>query len=164
MFRLRASSENIRRVAGDVLRRSTCPRIRDRHLDNVLLDASSAKLWDVDWGVCFDAGHRLRVPEKVPFRLTPCVARPLGPEGASRSGVFVESARQLASQLAGDAANRWRNYLLYVVATRDAVALATRGARADQKQGARRRGQTTRCLSVGSQDCGRTGVRSERTL
>ena len=72
-------------------------------MDNVLLDAGSAKLWDVDWGVCFDAGHRLRVPEKVPFRLTPCVARPLGPEGASRSGVFVESAQKLACQLSGDA-------------------------------------------------------------
>ena len=47
----------------------------DRHLDNVLLDASSAKLWDVDWGVCFDAGHRLAC-RKVLFRLTPVLHDP----------------------------------------------------------------------------------------
>ena len=75
----------------------------DRHLDNVLLDPSAGKLIDVDWGVCFDAGRRLRVPEKVPFRLTPCVARPLGPEGPRRNGVFLERAKKLASLLSGDA-------------------------------------------------------------
>ena len=51
----------------------------DRHLENVLLDARDGTLVDVDWGVCFDLGSKLRVPERVPFRLTRCVAAALGP-------------------------------------------------------------------------------------
>lgn len=35
----------------------------------------------IDFNVCFDKGRRLRVPECVPFRLTPNVAGALGTLG-----------------------------------------------------------------------------------
>jgi PI-3-kinase-related kinase SMG-1 len=42
----------------------------DRHLDNILLDRSG-ELMHIDFSVCLDKGAGLRVPEVVPFRLTP---------------------------------------------------------------------------------------------
>lgn len=36
----------------------------------------------VDSSVCFDQGAALRVPEVVPFRLTPMLSAALGPLGA----------------------------------------------------------------------------------
>ncbi|KAJ1461544.1 kinase-like domain-containing protein, partial [Pelagophyceae sp. CCMP2097] len=64
----------------------------DRHLENVLFEARRCVLVDVDWGVCFDGGARLRVPELVPFRLTQCVANALGP-ARTDAAEFRESAR-----------------------------------------------------------------------
>ena len=58
----------------------------DRHLDNVLLDLRSAELVHIDYSVCFDKGARLRVPELVPFRLTPCLTAALGVTGVE--GLF----------------------------------------------------------------------------
>ena len=43
----------------------------DRHLDNILLDAKSCEVIHIDFNVLFDQGRNLRVPEIVPFRLTP---------------------------------------------------------------------------------------------
>jgi PI-3-kinase-related kinase SMG-1 len=45
--------------------------IGDRHLDNLLLDRGSGELVHIDFSVCLDKGAALRVPEVVPFRLTP---------------------------------------------------------------------------------------------
>lgn len=42
----------------------------DRHLDNVLVDLSTGEVVHIDYNVCFEKGKTLRVPEKVPFRLT----------------------------------------------------------------------------------------------
>lgn len=42
----------------------------DRHLDNILLDSSSSEVIHVDYNVCFEKGLKLKVPEKVAFRLT----------------------------------------------------------------------------------------------
>ncbi|KAJ1984022.1 hypothetical protein H4R34_000930 [Dimargaris verticillata] len=50
----------------------------DRHLDNILLHAHSGAVVHVDFSVCFDQGRRLKVPETVPFRLTPNFVRALG--------------------------------------------------------------------------------------
>ncbi|KAL1475739.1 hypothetical protein MTO96_037065, partial [Rhipicephalus appendiculatus] len=43
----------------------------DRHLDNMLLDLRTGEVVHIDYNVCFEKGKNLRVPEKVPFRMTP---------------------------------------------------------------------------------------------
>lgn len=53
----------------------------DRHLDNVLIDLESGDLVHIDYNVCFEKGKTLRVPEKVPFRLTPNIQEALGVTG-----------------------------------------------------------------------------------
>ncbi len=35
----------------------------------------------IDYSVCFEKGRKLRVPERVPFRLTQNLERSLGPTG-----------------------------------------------------------------------------------
>ncbi len=54
----------------------------DRHLGNLLLDARSGALVHIDFGVLFERGRRLRVPELVPFRLTQTLRGALGVAGA----------------------------------------------------------------------------------
>ncbi|CAG9824418.1 unnamed protein product [Phaedon cochleariae] len=58
----------------------------DRHLDNVLVDLSSGDVVHIDYNVCFEKGKTLRVPEKVPFRLTPNIKDALGVTGVE--GIF----------------------------------------------------------------------------
>eukprot|EP00918_Siedleckia_nematoides_P048113 GHVU01105373.1.p1 GENE.GHVU01105373.1~~GHVU01105373.1.p1 ORF type:complete len:1280 (+),score=283.51 GHVU01105373.1:560-3841(+) len=50
----------------------------DRHNNNILIDMKSAELVHIDFGVAFESGKRLCVPERVPFRLTRDVVRGLG--------------------------------------------------------------------------------------
>ncbi|CAE8617738.1 unnamed protein product [Polarella glacialis] len=61
----------------------------DRHLDNLLLDLVTGEVVHVDYSICFDRGQRLRVPERVPFRLTRCMVAALGPLGLG--GLFVQT-------------------------------------------------------------------------
>ncbi|KAJ8915770.1 hypothetical protein NQ315_004582 [Exocentrus adspersus] len=62
----------------------------DRHLDNVLVDLTSGDVVHIDYNVCFEKGKTLRVPEKVPFRLTPNIREALGVTGVEHwfSGIF----------------------------------------------------------------------------
>ncbi|CAH1638475.1 unnamed protein product [Spodoptera littoralis] len=53
----------------------------DRHLDNVLVDLTSGEVVHIDYNVCFEKGKTLRVPEKVPFRMTPNLVTALGVTG-----------------------------------------------------------------------------------
>lgn len=53
----------------------------DRHLDNVLVDLNSGEVVHIDYNVCFEKGKTLRVPEKVPFRMTPNIKAALGVTG-----------------------------------------------------------------------------------
>jgi len=53
----------------------------DRHLDNILLCVNSGDVVHIDHNVCFDKGRRLKVPEVVPFRLTPMLQDALGLTG-----------------------------------------------------------------------------------
>lgn len=53
----------------------------DRHLDNILLCVNSGDVVHIDYNVCFDKGRRLKVPEVVPFRLTPMLQDALGLTG-----------------------------------------------------------------------------------
>ncbi|UYV62498.1 SMG1 [Cordylochernes scorpioides] len=58
----------------------------DRHLDNVLVDLSTGEVIHIDYNVCFEKGKNLRVPEKVPFRMTPNIETALGLTGVE--GIF----------------------------------------------------------------------------
>ncbi|KAJ1902440.1 hypothetical protein LPJ66_000051 [Kickxella alabastrina] len=44
--------------------------IGDRHLQNILIDQTTAELVHIDLGIAFDLGKLLPIPELVPFRLT----------------------------------------------------------------------------------------------
>ena len=53
----------------------------DRHLDNILVDLTKGEVIHIDYNVCFDKGRSLRVPEKVPFRMTQNIENALGVTG-----------------------------------------------------------------------------------
>ena len=47
-------------------------------MDNILVDFGSGEVVHIDYGVCFDKGKTLKVPETVPFRLTNSLLAALG--------------------------------------------------------------------------------------
>ncbi|RWS12933.1 Serine/threonine-protein kinase SMG1-like protein [Dinothrombium tinctorium] len=53
----------------------------DRHLDNVLVDLSTGEVIHIDYNVCFEKGRTLRVPERVPCRLTNNIVNAFGLTG-----------------------------------------------------------------------------------
>lgn len=57
----------------------------DRHLDNVLIKLSTGEILHIDYSVCFEKGKTLRVPEKVPFRMTQNLKDALGLVGTEVS-------------------------------------------------------------------------------
>lgn len=61
----------------------------DRHLDNVLIDLNTGEVVHIDYNVCFEDGKTLRVPEKVPFRMTPNLERCLGVTGVEVSVLAI---------------------------------------------------------------------------
>ncbi|KPJ20434.1 Serine/threonine-protein kinase SMG1 [Papilio machaon] len=61
----------------------------DRHLDNVLVDLTSGEVVHIDYNVCFEKGKTLRVPEKVPFRMTPNLVAALGVTGVEVSFILL---------------------------------------------------------------------------
>ncbi|KAK6170598.1 hypothetical protein SNE40_018955 [Patella caerulea] len=63
----------------------------DRHLDNVLVDLATGEVVHIDYNVCFEKGKGLRVPERVPFRMTPNIETALGLTG-------VEGTFRIASE------------------------------------------------------------------
>lgn len=66
----------------------------DRHLDNVLVDLNTGEVVHIDYNVCFEKGKTLRVPEKVPFRMTPNIKTALGVTGVEvRTGEQKEEKR-----------------------------------------------------------------------
>ncbi|CAN8005347.1 unnamed protein product [Ixodes hexagonus] len=69
----------------------------DRHLDNVLLDLRSGEVVHIDYNVCFEKGKNLRVPEKVPFRMTPNIKAALGVTGVE--GQFRLACEQVLKVL-----------------------------------------------------------------
>jgi uncharacterized protein YoxC len=62
--------------------------IGDRHLDNILVHAPTGGLFHVDFGILFDRGKSLAVPETVPFRLTQSMVYAAGPTGVLPNGWF----------------------------------------------------------------------------
>lgn len=65
----------------------------DRHLDNILLEASTGDVIHIDYNICFEAGLRLHTPERVPFRLSPNIVTALGVLGLR--GTFQISAQHV---------------------------------------------------------------------
>ncbi|WVQ63855.1 uncharacterized protein L199_002011 [Kwoniella botswanensis] len=53
----------------------------DRHCSNILIDQVTGELVHIDFGIVFEDGRKLRIPEKVPFRLTNDIVDGLGITG-----------------------------------------------------------------------------------
>lgn len=66
--------------------------IGDRHTKNILINTRSGELVHIDFGIVFEQGHILPVPETVPFRLTRDVVDGMGPLGTE--GVFTAAAEE----------------------------------------------------------------------
>uniref|UniRef100_A0A1A9WAZ4 non-specific serine/threonine protein kinase n=1 Tax=Glossina brevipalpis TaxID=37001 RepID=A0A1A9WAZ4_9MUSC len=77
----------------------------DRHLDNVLIKLSTGEIVHIDYNVCFEKGKTLRIPEKVPFRLTPNLVDALGLTG-------IEGAYRLSCEYVLKTLRRERETLL----------------------------------------------------
>ena len=58
----------------------------DRHLDNLLVDFKRGEIIHIDYNVCFEKGAKLRIPEKVPCRLTQNMVNVFGVTGTD--GLF----------------------------------------------------------------------------
>eukprot|EP01060_Flectonema_neradi_P006025 TRINITY_DN14027_c0_g1_i1.p1 TRINITY_DN14027_c0_g1~~TRINITY_DN14027_c0_g1_i1.p1 ORF type:complete len:3041 (+),score=553.21 TRINITY_DN14027_c0_g1_i1:116-9238(+) len=69
----------------------------DRHLDNILMDLDSGEIVHIDYNICFEKGLQLRVPEVVPFRLTPVLQDALGIQGVG--GTFSHVCEDTLSVL-----------------------------------------------------------------
>ncbi|KAL7420991.1 Serine/threonine-protein kinase tel1 [Cryptotrichosporon argae] len=63
----------------------------DRHCSNILIDTLSGEYVHIDFGIVFEEGRRLRVPEKVPFRLTNDTVDGLGITGVD--GAFRQCSQ-----------------------------------------------------------------------
>lgn len=64
----------------------------DRHGSNILLDAETGEMVHIDLGIAFDQGKLLKVPERVPFRMTADVVDAMGAAGTQ--GVFQRCAEE----------------------------------------------------------------------
>ena len=69
----------------------------DRHLDNVLIDLATGEVVHIDYNVCFEKGSSLRIPEKVPFRLTQNLEAALGVTGVE--GTFRVACEHVMQRL-----------------------------------------------------------------
>ena len=53
----------------------------DRHMENILVDATTGDTVHVDFNCLFDRGRTFEVPEQVPFRLTHNIVDGMGVMG-----------------------------------------------------------------------------------
>ena len=83
----------------------------DRHLENILVNATTGSVMHVDFGCLFDHGLNLETPEKVPFRLTQNLLQTMGPCGGV-DGVFRRVCELTLEQL-----RHHREALLNVLST-----------------------------------------------
>lgn len=63
--------------------------IGDRHVNNILIDKSTAEVIHIDFGIALERGKLLPTPEKVPFRLTRDLVAAMGCFGVD--GLFRTS-------------------------------------------------------------------------
>ena len=71
----------------------------DRHLDNLLVDFQKGEIIHIDYNVCFEKGAKLRIPERVPCRLTQNIVNLFGPTGVE--GLFRLSCEKTLEILRG---------------------------------------------------------------
>lgn len=71
--------------------------IGDRHMSNILVHHITGEVIHIDFGIVFEQGKRLRIPEIVPFRLTRNVVDGMGPIGIE--GTFTKAAEDTLSVL-----------------------------------------------------------------
>ncbi|KDN53350.1 hypothetical protein K437DRAFT_241928 [Tilletiaria anomala UBC 951] len=64
----------------------------DRHLSNILIDVANGELVHIDFGIAFDQGKLLPIPELVPFRLTRDIVDGMGMPGID--GAFRQCCQQ----------------------------------------------------------------------
>lgn len=64
----------------------------DRHVQNILIDESTAEVIHIDFGIAFEQGKNLPTPETVPFRLSRDIVAPMGISGVD--GVFRKSCER----------------------------------------------------------------------
>ena len=69
----------------------------DRHLDNLLVDFQTGEIIHIDYNVCFEKGTKLRIPERVPCRLTQNIVKVFGFSGVD--GVFRHSCEHTLETL-----------------------------------------------------------------
>ena len=72
----------------------------DRHLDNVLIDLSSGQVVHIDYNISFEKGKNLRIPERVPCRLTQNIVSVFGVSGVD--GLFRQSCEHTLKVLIND--------------------------------------------------------------
>ncbi|GJQ14433.1 hypothetical protein GpartN1_g6224.t1 [Galdieria partita] len=82
----------------------------DRHGENILIDMTSGECIHVDFACMFDKGLTLKVPELVPFRLTPNMLDAMGPSG-------YEGSFRVASQITMSIARANKDCLMSVLET-----------------------------------------------
>lgn len=73
----------------------------DRHLSNILLDNVTGELVHIDFGVAFEQGKLLPIPELVPFRLTRNLIDGMGISGVE--GVYRRCCEETLRVLRGNA-------------------------------------------------------------
>ena len=73
----------------------------DRHLQNIMIDQGSGELIHIDLNMIFELGRLLRIPERVPFRLTRDIVDGMGYAGleAGFTGSAVHVMRVLRSRM-----------------------------------------------------------------
>eukprot|EP01132_Coremiostelium_polycephalum_P008325 gene8325-10225_t len=69
----------------------------DRHLDNILIDLKTGEIVHIDYNICFEKGLQLKVPERVPFRMTQIIEYALGLTGIQ--GTFSETCNHVLELL-----------------------------------------------------------------
>jgi serine-protein kinase ATM len=66
--------------------------IGDRHSQNILIHKKTGEVVHIDFGIVFEQGRELQVPETVPFRLTRDIVDGMGP--TETSGTFSRAAEE----------------------------------------------------------------------
>ena len=71
--------------------------VGDRHSQNILIDSTNGQVVQIDFGIVFEQGKHLGIPETVPFRLTRDIVDGFGVNGCE--GTFRKCSEQVLGVL-----------------------------------------------------------------